>query len=80
MSTDVVVFRTQRIVPRMAAPSRLENAAVPPSNVDPLSVPGSIEEIDGGHGAADALVERLAAARARLGQLTFYLLDAESWR
>jgi hypothetical protein len=28
----------------------------------------------------DPLIDRLAAARARWSQLTFYLFDAESWR
>ena len=80
MSTDVVVFRTERIVPHVAAAEQLAPRPFPRPDLEGPTTLGSIEEIDRSCGAADALAERLAAARARLSQLTFYLLDAESWR
>ncbi|HEX5823327.1 MAG TPA: hypothetical protein VFY18_02605 [Candidatus Limnocylindrales bacterium] len=79
MSADVVVFRSERIVPRLGAPAPDAPELVPASGPEPRLL-GSIEEIDDGTGPPDALFERLAAARVRLGQLTFYLLDPESWR
>jgi hypothetical protein len=59
-----------------------------------LAVAGSPPDADEGHAtiapatlvetgtdhAEDPLVERWSAFRARWSQLTFYLLDAESWR
>jgi hypothetical protein len=80
MSTDVVVFRTERIAARVATAERLVSRAYLRPDLEGPTTLGSIEEIERGHGAADALAERLAAARDRLSQLTFYLLDAESWR
>jgi hypothetical protein len=82
MSSDVVVFQTERIVPRLGAPRRPMSTAAPAVRAaneatQPLT---SIEEIDRRPGWSDRLAERVAAAGARLGQLTFYLLDPESWR
>ena len=82
MGTDVV-FRAERIVPhvgvaeRHAARPGASTAATERSSVDR---PEAIEEIDQLAGGSVGLADRLAAARARWSQLTFYLLDAESWR
>ncbi|MEA2545175.1 MAG: hypothetical protein QOI09_448 [Chloroflexota bacterium] len=81
MSADVVIFRAERIVPRMAIPGELARArsrAASPST-EPTEL-GSIEEIDHRPGWSDALTDRLAAGRARIAQLTFYMLDPDSWR
>lgn len=81
MSTDVVIFRAERIVPRMAIPGELararSRAAPPPTATAELS---SIEEIDRRPGWSDVLSDRLAAGRSRLAQLTFYMFDPDSWR
>jgi hypothetical protein len=81
VSTDVVIFRAERIVSRIAIPGELARAelraAQPAAESTEL---GSIEEIDRRPGWSDALTDRLAAARARLAQLTFYMLDPDSWR
>jgi hypothetical protein len=42
--------------------------------------PSSIVEIDPRPGLAEAAADRLAAARARWSQLTFYVFDSASWR
>ena len=81
MLTDVVIFRAERIVPRMAIPGELARARL--RAAPPLAAPadlGSIEEIDRRQGWSDALTDRLAAGRSRLAQLTFYMFDPDSWR
>ena len=79
MSTDVVVFRTQRIVARLGTPNRrgAGSGAMPPTDRQP---PSPIVEVDTQPGIADAAADRIAAARARWSQLTFYLFDPASWR
>jgi hypothetical protein len=42
--------------------------------------PAAMIEIDPRPGLAEAASDRLAAARARWSQLTFYLFDPASWR
>ena len=42
--------------------------------------PAAMVEIDPAPGLAEAASDRLAAARARWAQLTFYLFDPASWR
>jgi hypothetical protein len=81
MSTDVVNFRAERIVPRMAIPGELARARsrTEPPPAAPAE-PGSIEDIDRRPGWSDALGDRLAAGRSRLAQLTFYMFDPDSWR
>ncbi|HEY8847345.1 MAG TPA: hypothetical protein VIM24_11835 [Candidatus Limnocylindrales bacterium] len=81
MRTDVVIFRAERIVPRMAIqgePARGRMRAAPPP-LAPVEL-GSIEEIDRRPGWSDALTDRLAAGRSRLAQLTFYMFDPGAWR
>lgn len=81
MSTDVVVFRTERIVPHVGVPGERASARWfnPATELDAAPA-DAIEEIDRRPGMSDRLAERLAAARARWSQLTFYLLDPASWR
>jgi hypothetical protein len=81
MRTDVV-FRAERIVPHVGvAESRATRARASDAATERASDrPDPIEEIDHRPGRGDGLADRLAAARARWSQLTFYLLDAESWR
>jgi hypothetical protein len=74
-----VVVRTQRIAPRLVL------AAGRPSELTPAdggraSTVCSIEEIDVRPGVAERLADRVAAARARFAQLTFYLSSPDSWR
>ena len=79
MSTDVVVFRTERIVPHLGVPAGRPRPAIAATAQDAGEV-DVIEVIDRAPGIADRLAERVAAGRARWAQLTFYLLDPESWR
>jgi hypothetical protein len=78
MRTDVVIFQAERIVPRLTVPGGCRRTAAA-SPADPLT-PASIEDLDGRHRRSDTLAERLDAALARWRQLTFYLLDPDSWR
>ena len=77
MSTDVVIFRTRRVVPRLGTPSRHSGSTGAAPNRE---TPSAIVEIDPRPGLAEAASDRLAAARARWSQLTFYLFDPASWR
>ena len=79
MSTDVVVFRTERIVPHVGIPAGRPRLATTSTDQDSDEV-DVIEEIDRTPGPFDRLAERFVAGRARWAQLTFYLLDPESWR
>jgi hypothetical protein len=79
MSGNAVVFRTQRIVARLGVAGTTASMGIPASDGQTRTL-GSIEEIDGRPGLADQLGERLAAARARWAQLTFYLSSPDSWR
>jgi hypothetical protein len=84
MGTDVV-FRAERIVPhvgvadRHAMHARGSSAATERAS-DRLDEIEEIAQRPGTPGNTEGLADRLAAARARWSQLTFYLLDAESWR
>jgi hypothetical protein len=84
MGTDVV-FRAERIVPHVGVADRHATharASSAPTERAPNRL-DEIEEVDqrpGAPGINEGLADRLAAARARWSQLTFYLLDAESWR
>ena len=80
MSTNVVTFPARRIEPRV---TRVHDPVVrraPGSPPDPIDVSAAIEDIDGGPPTFDRIADRLAAFRARLAQLTFYVTDPESWR
>jgi hypothetical protein len=81
MGTDGV-FRAERIVPHVGvAESHAARAGASATATERASDgPDPIEEIGQRPGNTDGLADRLAAARARWSQLTFYLLDAESWR
>jgi hypothetical protein len=79
MSGSVVVFRTQRIVAHLGVADGHE-PAVRVADEGDIRTLGSIEEIDCRPGLADELAERLAAARVRWAQLTFYLSSPDSWR
>ena len=79
MSAYAATARIGRVAPRMVIG---RDAA---GDADPAPLP-AIEPDDGGGLAVtavddrDPLAERLAAARDRWSQLTFYLFDAEGWR
>jgi hypothetical protein len=79
MSGNAVVFGTQPIVGHIRVSVR-DVPAVVPANDDPARSIGTIEETDDRPGVTEQLADRFAAARARLAQLTFYLLDPDSWR
>jgi len=78
MGRDVVIFRAERIVPRLSVPGGHGRTAVAPASDPPT--PASIEDLDTGPGRSDTLADRLEAAGARWRQLTFYLFDPDSWR
>ena len=78
MSANLVV-RTQRIAPRLAVAGARRSDAKP-ADAGRASTLWSIEEVDVRPGIAERLADRLAAARARLAQLTFYLSSPASWR
>ena len=81
MSSDVVVFRTERIVPHVGVPGgRVHQRAFVRATEPNTGPTGAIEEIDFRPGLSDRLAERLSAGRARWSQLTFYLFDPASWR
>ena len=80
MSTNVVTFPARRIEPRVTRghdPDVRLAAASPP---DPIDVSAAIEDIVGQPTTFDRIADRMAAFRARLAQLTFYVTDPESWR
>jgi len=81
MGTDVV-FRAERIVPHVGVAERhaMRPRASAAATVRAPDELDAIVEIDRRRESSDSLADRLAAARARWSQLTFYLLDAESWR
>jgi hypothetical protein len=79
MSGDVVVFRTRRIVAHLGAAGERGTAVSSTSSGEQATF-ASIEEIGGRPGIAGSLAERLAAARDRWAQLTFYLSSPDSWR
>ena len=79
MSGDVVVFPARRIVAHLGAAGERGTAAGSTSPCEQAAF-ASIEEIGGPRGMAGALAERLAAARDRWAQLTFYLSSPDSWR
>jgi hypothetical protein len=79
MSGRVVVFPARRIVAHLGAAG---GRGVAVSSRSPCEQPtfGTIEEIGGRPGRVSSLAERLAAARERWAQLTFYLSSPDSWR
>jgi hypothetical protein len=92
MSTNAVVFGTQRIVgrldlagsrPRLVDAVASEHAARAAGQAGAGTL-GAIEETVGrpapGDAVAEPVSERLAAAADRWRQLTFYLFDPDSWR
>jgi hypothetical protein len=79
MNGDVVVFPARRIVAHLGAAGE-RGAAVSSTSSGEQATFVSIEEIGGRPGMAGSLAERLAAARDRWAQLTFYLSSPDSWR
>jgi hypothetical protein len=79
MSTNAVVFRTERIRFHLDLAGGHPGAGGLASERG-SGAPVAIAEIEDPADAGDALIERLEAARARWAQLTFYLFDADSWR
>jgi hypothetical protein len=79
MSGHVVVFPARRIVAHLGAAGGREAAVSSTSPGEQASF-GTIEEIGGRPGRVSSLAERLAAARDRWAQLTFYLSSPDSWR
>ncbi len=80
MAAYVARARIERVAPRLVS-TRLRLEIEPVRGRDPeapsviLTQPG--DELPS---PAPSLMERLAAARERWGQLTFYVFDADSWR
>ena len=79
MSTNAVVFRTERIQFHLDLAGGHRGAGSLAYERGSAST-AAITEIEESTGAGDALLEWLEAARARWAQLTFYLFDADSWR
>jgi hypothetical protein len=80
MSGYVASARIVRAAPRLARPGRVIELA----GLAPPGEPAEILIVDGDDasslGAGLTLTERSAAFRERWSQLTFFLLDPESWR
>jgi hypothetical protein len=78
MSGYVASARIVRAAPRLASPARITRESV----VDPLPGPAlaTVLETDADREHVADVAERLGAFRERWSQLTFFLLDAESWR
>jgi hypothetical protein len=77
MSAYAAAARIDRVEPRllMGRPVR-GDVDFPWVVAEPEEAVADLAPIDD----SDPLIDRLAAARARWSQLTFYLFDAESWR
>jgi hypothetical protein len=78
MGKDVVIFRAERIVPRLSVPVAHGRTVVAAASDPPT--PALIEDLETGPDRSDTLADRLEAAGARWRQLTFYLFDPDSWR
>jgi len=81
MSAYAASARIGRVTPRLAS-AELRLDAEPPRPIDPdtkatvaLTQPDDVIP-----GPTPTLAERWASAHERWSQLTFYLLDPESWR
>jgi hypothetical protein len=81
MSAYAASGRIGRVMPRLA-PAELRLDAEPPRPTDPDSAATVVltQPDDVLPGPTPTLAERWASARERWSQLTFYLLDPESWR
>jgi hypothetical protein len=83
MSADAVIFRIQRIVPRLTVSGERPPVA-PTFDLPPIvETPGSIEDVDPSDrrpASLEELSDRLLSGRARLAQMTFYRFDPDSWR
>jgi hypothetical protein len=77
MSAYAATARVNPVTPRLVIGRPIGGADEPsPVTVQPDEDIADLAPIDD----SDPLIDRLAAARARWSQLTFYLFDAESWR
>jgi len=79
MSTNAVVFRTERIQFHLDLAGG-RRAAGSLASERGSGTPEALTEVEDQPRAGDALIERIEAARTRWAQLTFYLFDADSWR
>ena len=77
MSAYAATARVDPVTPRLVIERRVGGADDAPwVAAQPDDAVADLAPIDD----SDPLIGRLAAARARWSQLTFYLFDAESWR
>jgi hypothetical protein len=77
MSAYAATARVDRVAPRLVIGRPVGgDVDVPWVDAEPDEAVADLAPIDD----RDPLIDRLAAARARWSQLTFYLFDAESWR
>lgn len=78
MSAYTATARIGHVAPRLvigkASDGDVDAAQLPA--LEPVSIDVGLTAIHD----SDPLVERLAAARDRWSQLTFYLFDADGWR
>jgi len=65
MGRDIVIFRAERIAPRLSVSGAHRRAGITPTS-DPTP-PASIEDLDTEAGRPDTMADRLAAAGARGG-------------
>ena len=75
MSAYVATGRIERVSPRLVF-GRSGDDGWAPASADTDDAVVDLADV----GPGDPLIDRLAAARERWSQLTFFLFDAEGWR
>ena len=81
MSGYVASARIARVAPRLARAGAIRDEAVEPRSTPAAGLEALIVEADpSAVSNPSPLVERFRAARDRWSQLTFFLLDPDSWR
>ena len=81
MSGYVASARIVRVVPRLARAGAVRDEASEPRSTPAAAIETVIVDAHPAVAAGSiAFVDRVAAIRERWSQLTFYLLDPNSWR
>ena len=81
MSGYVASARIVHVTPRLARAGGVSDGAAEPRSAPTAVIETLIVEADpSATGKPTPLVERFRAARERWSQLTFFLLDPDSWR